>query len=60
MRAFVKLRQMLEANEQLNRKFAAVIRKLAEHDTHFRTFSMRLGSCLPFAFTTFGKWALPE
>lgn len=28
MRAFVKLRQMLETNEELNRKFAAVIRKL--------------------------------
>ena len=30
MRAFVKLRQMLESNEELNRKFAAVIRKLAK------------------------------
>jgi len=28
MRAFVKLRLMLESNEELNRKFAAVIRKL--------------------------------
>ena len=27
MRAFVKLRLMLESNEELNRKFAAVIRK---------------------------------
>src|SRR5688572_2722819 len=27
MRTFVKLRQMLESNEELNRKFAAVIRK---------------------------------
>ena len=35
MRAFVKLRQMLESNEQLNRKFAAVIRKLAVHDKYF-------------------------
>lgn len=26
MRAFVKLRQMLETNEELNRKFAAVMR----------------------------------
>ena len=26
MRAFVKLRQLLESNEELNRKFAAVIR----------------------------------
>jgi hypothetical protein len=35
MRAFVKLRQMLESNEELNRKFAAVIRKLATHDRYF-------------------------
>jgi len=35
MRAFVKLRQMLESNEQLNRKFVAVIRKLGEHDKYF-------------------------
>jgi len=35
MRAFVKLRQMLESNEELNRKFAAVIRKLAAHDKYF-------------------------
>ncbi|HKC62492.1 MAG TPA: ORF6N domain-containing protein [Pyrinomonadaceae bacterium] len=35
MRAFVKLREMLESNEELNRKFAAVIRKLAEHDKYF-------------------------
>ena len=35
MRAFVKLRQMLESNEGLNRKFAAVIRKLAVHDKYF-------------------------
>ena len=35
MRAFVKLLQMLEANEELNRKFAAVIRKLAIHDKYF-------------------------
>src|SRR3989442_3173427 len=34
MRAFVKLRQMLESNEDLNRKFA-VIRKLALHDKYF-------------------------
>src|SRR2546429_240542 len=32
MRAFVKLRQLLESNEELNRKFTAVIRKLATHD----------------------------
>jgi ORF6N domain-containing protein len=36
MRAFVRLRQMLESNEELNRKFAAVIRKLAEHDKYFK------------------------
>ena len=35
MRAFVNLRQMLESNEDLNRKFAAVIRKLATHDKYF-------------------------
>ena len=36
MRAFIKLRQMLESNEELNRKFAAVIRKLATHDQYFK------------------------
>jgi hypothetical protein len=36
MRAFVRLRQILESNEELNRKFAAVIRKLAEHDKYFK------------------------
>ena len=35
MRAFVKLREMLESNEELNRKFASVIRKLATHDKYF-------------------------
>ena len=35
MRAFVKLRQLSESNEELNRKFAAVIRKLATHDKYF-------------------------
>jgi type I site-specific restriction endonuclease len=35
MRAFVKLRELLESNEELNRKFTAVIRKLAEHDKYF-------------------------
>jgi len=35
MRAFVKLRQMLESNEDLNRKFTAVLRKLASHDKYF-------------------------
>jgi hypothetical protein len=35
MRTFVKLRQLLESNEELNRKFAAVIRKLATHDKYF-------------------------
>jgi ORF6N domain-containing protein len=34
MRAFVKLRQILESNEKLNRRFAAVIRKIAEHDQY--------------------------
>ena len=36
MRAFVRLRQMLESNEELNRKFAAAIRKLGEHDKYFK------------------------
>lgn len=35
-RAFVKLRQMLETNEELNRKFTAVIRRLSAHDKYFR------------------------
>ena len=35
MRTFVKLRQMLESNEELNRTFAAVIQKLATHDKYF-------------------------
>src|SRR6267142_1051955 len=35
MRAFVKLRQILESNEELNRKFALVIRRLAAHDKYF-------------------------
>jgi hypothetical protein len=35
MHTFVKLRQMLESNEELNRKFAAVIGKLATHDKYF-------------------------
>jgi hypothetical protein len=35
MRAFVKLRQMLESNEELNRRFSAVIRRLAVHDKYF-------------------------
>src|SRR5437660_3928782 len=36
MRAFVRLRQMLASNEELNRKFAAVIRKLSHHDKYFK------------------------
>ena len=36
MRAFVSLRLMLETNEELNRKFAAVIRKLSTHDKYFK------------------------
>lgn len=36
MRAFVHLRQMLETNEEVNRKFAAVIRKLSTHDKYFK------------------------
>ena len=40
MRAFVKLRQMLESNEELNRKFAVVIRKLSTHDKYFKIVLM--------------------
>jgi len=36
MRAFVRLRKILESNEELNRKFAAVIRTLGEHDKYFK------------------------
>ncbi len=36
MRAFVKLRQILETNGELNRKFAAVVRKLSIHDKYFK------------------------
>jgi hypothetical protein len=36
MRAFIRLRQMLEADEDLNRKLTAVIRKLAVHDKYFK------------------------
>lgn len=36
IRAFIKLRQLLESNEELNRKFVAVIRKLATHDKYFQ------------------------
>lgn len=36
MRAFIRLRQIMESNEALNRKFAAVIRKLSTHDKYFK------------------------
>jgi hypothetical protein len=36
MRAFIRLRQLLESNQELNRKFAAVIRKLSTHDKYFQ------------------------
>jgi hypothetical protein len=36
IRAFIGLRQLLESNEELNRKFAAVLRKLSTHDKYFR------------------------
>ena len=36
MRAFVRLRQILETSEELNNKFAAVIRRLSAHDKYFR------------------------
>jgi hypothetical protein len=39
MRAFIRLRQMLESNEELNRKFAAVIRKLPRTTNTSKLFS---------------------
>jgi hypothetical protein len=36
MRAFLKLRQMLESNVDLNLKVAAVIRRLSTHDKYFK------------------------
>ena len=36
MRAFVRLRQLLETNEDLNRKYASVVSKLSTHDKYFR------------------------
>ena len=36
VRAFIRLRELLESNEELNRKFATVIRKLATHDKYFQ------------------------
>jgi hypothetical protein len=36
MRTLTKMRQMLESNEELNRKFALVIHKLAKHDKYFK------------------------
>ena len=36
MRTFVMLREMLESNQELNLKFAAVIRKLATHEKYFK------------------------
>src|SRR5438132_1518356 len=50
MRAFVKLPQMLESNEELNRKFTAVIRKLATHDKYFTVCLTSSRSLLPNRF----------
>ena len=36
MRAFIRLRQMMDSNEELSRKLAAVIRKLSTHDQYFK------------------------
>ena len=36
IRAFIRLRQMMDSNEELNRKFAGVIRKLSTHDQYFK------------------------
>ncbi len=36
MRAFVKLRELLESDEELNRKFTVVIRRLTTHEKYFK------------------------
>lgn len=36
IRAFIRLRQLLESNEELNRKFVAAMRKLSTHDKYFQ------------------------
>jgi len=36
IRAFIGLRQLLDSNEELNRKFDAVIRKISTHDKYFK------------------------
>jgi ORF6N domain len=36
MRAFVRFRQLLQTNEEINRKYASVVRKLSTHDKYFR------------------------
>ena len=36
MRAFVPLRQMLETNEELNRKFGVVMKQLTTHEKYFQ------------------------
>jgi hypothetical protein len=36
MRAFAKRREPLESDEELNRKFTAVIRRLAIHEKYFK------------------------
>jgi hypothetical protein len=36
MRAFVKLRELLESDEDLIRNFTAVIRRLATHEKYFK------------------------
>lgn len=63
MRAFIRLRQILESNEELNRKFAAVIRKLSTHDKYFRIVFDELKklteqpslSCNPIGFKVHNK-----
>lgn len=36
IRAFIRLRLLLESNEELNRKFATVVKKLSSHDKYFQ------------------------
>jgi hypothetical protein len=51
MRAFVKLREMLLSNEELNRKFAALERQFAEHDESFKVVFTALRQILAAAET---------
>lgn len=47
MRAFVRLRELLESNEELNGKFTIVIRRLAAHEKYFRVVFDELKKLTP-------------